>query len=97
VDEAASYGSLEFNEVLDEEVRTSTSFLLVNSEPPQPHNTRIFVQVLKTKLTVVNRAPLMTAWATIVAERMGFQREEALSIGQVMLLVTKLPYSRSVE
>ncbi|KAJ3896051.1 hypothetical protein GG344DRAFT_85526 [Lentinula edodes] len=35
---------------------------------------------LQSKSTVVNRAPLMTAWATVVAERMGFQREEALSI-----------------
>jgi len=57
-DEASTYGSLEFNEVLDEDV-------------------------LKTKTTVVNRAPLMTAWATVVAERMGFQREEALSIANV--------------
>lgn len=57
-DEAAAYGSLEFNEVLDE-------------------------AVLKTKSTVVNRAPLMTAWATIVAERLGFEREEALSIASV--------------
>lgn len=38
-------------------------------------------QVLKTRYTVINRAPLMTAWATIVAERLGFEREEALSIG----------------
>ncbi|KAG1783256.1 hypothetical protein EV702DRAFT_1176445 [Suillus placidus] len=57
-DEAAAYGSLEFNEVLDE-------------------------AVLKTKSTVVNRAPLMTAWATVVAERLGFEREEALSIASV--------------
>ncbi|THH08656.1 hypothetical protein EW145_g2574 [Phellinidium pouzarii] len=35
---------------------------------------------LRTKSAVVNRAPVMTAWATIVAERMGFKREEALSI-----------------
>ncbi|KAG2056353.1 hypothetical protein BDR06DRAFT_1006064 [Suillus hirtellus] len=52
-DEAAAYGSLEFNEVLN------------------------------TKFTVVNRAPLMTAWATVVAERLGFEREEALSIASV--------------
>lgn len=57
-DEAAAYGSLEFNEVLDE-------------------------TVLNTKFTVVNRAPLMTAWATVVAERLGFEREEALSIASV--------------
>ncbi|KAJ4478208.1 hypothetical protein J3R30DRAFT_3657519 [Lentinula aciculospora] len=36
--------------------------------------------ILQLKATIVNRAPLMTAWATVVAERMGFRREEALSI-----------------
>lgn len=41
-------------------------------------------QLLKTKWTIVNRAPLMTAWATVVAERMGFEREEALSIGMFL-------------
>ncbi|KAG5648995.1 hypothetical protein DXG03_000344 [Asterophora parasitica] len=55
VDEAATYGSLEFGEILDEEI-------------------------LKIKSTVINRAPLMTGWAMIVAERLGFRREEALSI-----------------
>ncbi|KAF8238751.1 hypothetical protein L208DRAFT_1240565 [Tricholoma matsutake] len=67
VDEAATYGSLEFNEILEEEV-------------------------LQLKSTVVNRAPVMTAWATVVAERIGFRREEALSIASVyteMNAVTK--------
>ena len=27
----------------------------------------------------------MTAWATVVAERMGFEREEALSIGMFLI------------
>ncbi|KAI0638156.1 hypothetical protein C8Q77DRAFT_1242299 [Trametes polyzona] len=53
--EGDSYGSLEFNEVLDEEA-------------------------IKSKYTVVNRAPIMMAWAFVVAERLGFRREEALSI-----------------
>ncbi|KAG6829608.1 hypothetical protein H0H92_004077 [Tricholoma furcatifolium] len=69
VDEAATYGSLEFNEILDEEVR-----------------------ILSKKMTVVNRAPLMTLWAMTVAERLGFRREEALSIASVyteMNAVTK--------
>ncbi|KAF9652180.1 hypothetical protein BDM02DRAFT_3063063, partial [Thelephora ganbajun] len=39
--------------------------------------------LLKIKSTVINRAPVMTAWATIVAERLGFGREEALSIASV--------------
>ncbi|KAG7096871.1 hypothetical protein E1B28_004278 [Marasmius oreades] len=58
VDEASLYGSLEFKEILDE-------------------------NMLRTKSVIINRAPLMTAWATVVAERMGFQREEALSIASV--------------
>ncbi|CDO71254.1 hypothetical protein BN946_scf184908.g11 [Trametes cinnabarina] len=66
-DEGDVYGSLEFNEILDEEV-------------------------IKTKYAVVNRAPIMMAWAFIVAERLGFGREEALSIASVyteMNAVTK--------
>lgn len=39
--------------------------------------------LLKTRNTVINRAPLMTAWAMVVAERLGFEREEALSIASV--------------
>jgi hypothetical protein len=37
--------------------------------------------LLKVKSAVINRAPVMTAWAVIVAERLGFERQEALSIG----------------
>ncbi|KAI6003857.1 hypothetical protein EDD15DRAFT_2220778 [Pisolithus albus] len=40
-------------------------------------------KILKSKMVVVNRAPVMTAWATIVAERLGFDREESLSIASV--------------
>jgi hypothetical protein len=40
-------------------------------------------KVLKHKATEINRAPLLTAWSTIVAERLGFRREEALSIGGI--------------
>ena len=55
-DEGVSLGSLDFDEILDEDV-------------------------LRHKSTVVNRAPVMMAWACVVAERLGFTREEALSIG----------------
>ncbi|KAG5342547.1 hypothetical protein C0989_000675 [Termitomyces sp. Mn162] len=58
VDEAANYGSLDFGEILDEEI-------------------------LMRKTTEVNRAPIMTLWAMTVAERLGFRREEALSIASV--------------
>ncbi|KAJ7908275.1 hypothetical protein B0H13DRAFT_2016861 [Mycena leptocephala] len=51
--------------------------------PSTQRMTAVEVLILKTKSTVVNRAPLMTAWSTLVAERLGFQREEALSIASV--------------
>jgi len=37
---------------------------------------------LRNKSCVINRAPILTAWSMIVAERLGFKREEALSIGK---------------
>ena len=44
-------------------------------------NEELDEEILKTKVAVVNRAPVMSLWSTIVAERLGFSREEALSIG----------------
>ncbi|GAA5908713.1 uncharacterized protein JCM6883_004148 [Sporobolomyces salmoneus] len=35
------------------------------------------------KSVITNRAPVMNAWATVVAERLGFSRQEALSIAHV--------------
>ena len=32
----------------------------------------------------INRAPVLTLWATIVAERLGFSREEALTLGKAV-------------
>ncbi len=32
----------------------------------------------------VNRAPVMTLWAVVVAERLGFDEDEALTIGQAV-------------
>lgn len=37
----------------------------------------------------------MTAWATVVAERLGFKREEALSIGKDVSPICSYYYSSS--
>ncbi|GAA5983283.1 hypothetical protein JCM5350_005867 [Sporobolomyces pararoseus] len=42
-----------------------------------------FEEGLVKKSVIVNRAPVMNAWATVVAERLGFSRQEALSIAHV--------------
>ncbi len=36
----------------------------------------------KDKTVEINRAPVLTLWAAVVAERLGFDREEALTLGK---------------
>lgn len=38
------------------------------------------IEALRGRYAVVNRAPVMTAWATVLLERLGFTRPEALSL-----------------
>ncbi|MCL4395818.1 MAG: hypothetical protein M1482_13625 [Chloroflexi bacterium] len=33
----------------------------------------------------INRAPVLTLWAVIVAERLGYERDEALTLGKALL------------
>jgi hypothetical protein len=37
---------------------------------------------------LINRAPVLTLWATTVADRMGFDRDEALSLGKAVAGLT---------
>jgi hypothetical protein len=37
---------------------------------------------------LINRAPVLTLWAAIVAERLGFDRKEALSLGRAVAGLT---------
>jgi hypothetical protein len=39
---------------------------------------------LSRDIVLVNRAPVLTLWAAIVAERLGFDREAALSLGKAL-------------
>jgi hypothetical protein len=36
------------------------------------------------KSITINRAPVLTLWAAVVAERLGFDRDEALSLGKAL-------------
>jgi hypothetical protein len=46
--------------------------------------------VIKSRRAVINRAPIMAAWATIVLEKLGFKRREALSLGEIYLMYRKM-------
>lgn len=38
----------------------------------------------KRQTVTINRAPVLALWATVVAERLGFGRDEALSLGKAV-------------
>ncbi len=38
----------------------------------------------KELVVTINRAPVLALWATVVAERLGFDRDEALSLGKAV-------------
>jgi hypothetical protein len=37
-----------------------------------------------TRIISINRAPVLTLWATVVAERLGFDHDEALTLGKAV-------------
>ncbi len=39
---------------------------------------------MTSHIVKVNRAPVMTLWADVVAERLGFDRDEALTLGRAV-------------
>ena len=38
----------------------------------------------KTSWVMVNRAPVLTLWAAVVAEVLGFEHDEVLTLGRAM-------------
>jgi hypothetical protein len=39
---------------------------------------------MATKATSINRAPVLTLWAAVVAQRLGFDENEALMFGKAL-------------
>jgi hypothetical protein len=39
---------------------------------------------MASKTVSINRAPVLTLWATVVARRLGFGKDEALSLGRAV-------------
>jgi len=38
----------------------------------------------QSRTIYINRAPVLTLWAAVVAERLGFSRDEALTLGRAV-------------
>lgn len=74
--------SLEFNEVLDPEVRLSVK------RPYEADDQKLIPLTVTT-----NRAPVKTAWAYTVAQRLGFDVQESLSIAHVYVHISSLKHA----
>jgi hypothetical protein len=42
------------------------------------------IKTARSKIVAINRAPVLTLWAGVVAERLGFTEDEALSLGKAV-------------
>jgi hypothetical protein len=47
-------------------------------------NTGCGVHLMSQRAISINRAPVLTLWAAVVAERLGFNEDEALSLGKAL-------------
>jgi len=45
----------------------------------------------------INRAPVLTLWATVVAEQLGFDHDEALTLGRAVAGLNAYPPSLAIN
>jgi len=74
--------SLEIKEITDPEV-------CLAQDHTQPADQQVLIPVSIT----TNRAPVKTAWAFVVCERLGFDRQEALSLAHVFVHFSSLKHA----
>ncbi len=48
------------------------------------HRSRPSENNMASKIVSINRAPVLTLWASVVAKRLGFEQDEALSLGRAV-------------
>jgi len=49
-----------------------------------------------TRTVTINRAPVLTLWAAVVAERLGYHRDEALTLGQAVAGMNAAAKARAI-
>ena len=49
-----------------------------------------------TRTVTINRAPVLTLWAAVVAERLGYDRDEALTLGQAVAGMNAAAKARAI-
>ena len=45
---------------------------------------QVYVILARADVVKINRAPVLTLWAAVVAERLGYEWEEALTLGRAV-------------
>src|SRR5215467_1353265 len=52
--------------------------------PPRRRRSEAGSRALRRRTVTINRAPVLTLWASVVARRLGFGRDEALTLGRAV-------------
>ena len=60
-----------------------------------PDRTRAGAANAATTITI-NRAPVLTLWAAVVAERLGYERDEAVTFGRAVAGLNAAAKARSL-
>ena len=55
---------------------------------PAEQRPALIVVAMTANMILINRAPVLTLWASVVAERLGFKHDEALSLGKAVAGLT---------
>ena len=50
---------------------------------------------MRHRTITINRAPVLTLWASVVARRLGFERDEALTLGRAVTTISSHPKDAS--
>jgi len=50
--------------------------------------------VIATRVIRINRAPVMALWAAVVAQRLGFNEDEALTLGEAVSALNAVSKAR---
>ena len=50
----------------------------------------------RTRTVTINRAPVLTLWAAVVAERLGYDRDEAVTLGQAVAGMNAAAKARAI-
>lgn len=78
-------------------MRSWTAGAKLRHNPAMPERPRASAGAANAAVTItINRAPVLTLWASVVAERLGYDRDEAVTLGRAVAGLNAAAKARSL-